>query len=150
MNQPTIRERLNQIVEYEIPHIVRGGNGLSEKGLVYDVIGILGGRIPEVVINPLRVPENIKEWTEGIFTNGYNLYAESLSKASGGVLPKSDVGYDKGLYPSSLSIHSFYVPQTDMTHYFILPDEEIVKAKQYEQKMKEEMKAIPKFLKIKR
>ena len=136
MNQPTIRERLNQIVEYEIPHIVRGGNGLSEKGN-YEVIGILQGRIPEVVISGV-LPENIDEWAKNIFENGYEFYANSLSEASGRSIQKTRIGNDKGgLYTSLFDIRAFYNPQSDMTHYFILPNEGVVKSIQSEMKRKE-------------
>lgn len=128
MNGPTIRERLSQIKEYDLPHYVAKGNNLPEDKYL-TVCGVLDeespevifDRIPELVVNELKLATHHNNASKNLSL------AQRLSNAGGEGYVQED--FLKKLGDTSTSIiewatiscHAFYDPFYKVTHYFLLP-----------------------------
>lgn len=122
--KPTITRRLEQIKEYNLPHIISGGNELGSK---LEEVGIFEGNIPEVIIS--HSPRDIKEFPQCASREESKELAITLSNATGGLLSPEDFNGSIGnfnMYMNATEVHAFYDPSSDTTHYFILPSQKFI------------------------
>jgi len=127
MSKPTLRERLNQLKEYQIPVLELDGSFLSNNGMWdklfgstlnrYDILGILqdgDDSIPEYAISGGPLVGKMRGKLKDI---GPENLATTLSKASGGYIPAQ--AFNEGR--ADPEIHAIYVPRQDTSYLFLLP-----------------------------
>ncbi len=128
MSQPTIRERIRQIQEYGLPHIVEAKNTLTKR---LEVIGILDGNIPEVSLRCEFEQFPLLEYPGEDYASAFSeatgrRFSESYfikeNKSNGPKIPR--------LQTKLLETHAFYDPNSDMTHYFVLPSRKLLNESQ--------------------
>ena len=142
-NLPTVRERLDQILRYKLPHVVRVGNTLgsenrkNERAVIFEgsksnhgcsasntLIGVLDGHVPEFTLGMSNVPGELVDPDRNKFWIR-NSYADAIVNAMGvESYAKSKIVSGEVLKSELLECHAFYDPTTDTTHYFILPKKE--------------------------
>lgn len=140
-NFPTVRERLDQILRYGLPYVVRTGNTIASKSgteiqgggtIVYNgsksnrgistnktLVGLLDGHIPEFVLGICGVPQELTN--QGKFWISKS-YADAIINAMGvESFSKDKIVSGELLKSEALECHAFYDPTADTTHYFVLP-----------------------------
>lgn len=132
MGDLTIRERLNQIDRFQLPHLVIKGDAIP-KCLEF-CIGTLEGNIPEIIVPDYNLPQSIEDRLLDIQfgpENQIRVLAKNLASALG--TPKNArtfLFYSGGIPEINMEKvqwHAFYDPTTDYTHYFLMPSRKLLK-----------------------
>ena len=130
MGRLTVEERITQIIESGIPHIIKPGSRIKSYHNEYtteDPIYCFVSGVVEVVFGGEYETPFLEE----------NLlikrYGDQLVAASGGVFNKHDLqepGLFKYVSRKKVEMHALYNAQSDMTHFFLLPSRVLVAEKQ--------------------
>ncbi len=136
----TVRERLDQIIRYGLPHVTRRGNPLipqdkltEKENIIFEgsntnreytsnntLIGMLDGHVLEFVLGMQNVPRELIGYQGKIWVS--KSYADAIVNAMGvESYSRKEIITGEVLDGDLLECHAFYDPSSDITHYFVLP-----------------------------
>jgi len=127
-----LARRLTQISDSGIPRFVSGGNDLVERKLI-PCGDLLDGRVQEVIVLKGLSERNTSltyNWPREIpFQLSTKYYGKALIIASGRRIKIADISLpgDFGIIDTDkLELHAIYDREHDFTHYFFLPDRNLL------------------------